>query len=413
VIEQAIYGSRGAGGYQFLARSAGFRDDWLPDAERLCTGFGERPAGVACPEALFARPLGPRHVAVVQVADQGLDDAGRPGVLAFRLLVLPNEFYRDLGGDLFLISDTLRPTWPVRGDLPTLDWTAGPPHPRTVEDLRRVLNVPQSPTLLGGVQALLDGGRLVFERCTPAPELVRSLWELLPYHDRSELWPTTFCFGNAHRFDVVVLPRASEAEVAGYIPEEQAGDYPEGNYERSLQVAVESGNQQDIDQLLARRSRGQTFRLLLGLLAVATVVALATAGLSPQPQAPPPRSPPARTRLVLPSIEECPRLSAEEGRELAARLHDLEQQLGIVAEAGQQGLSASLRRLDERLGTPSEHRDPGPLEKLGPIQRQLRALLWKQGVSQYDDRRLNTVELVDRLRRRLDDAGLLKEKKGG
>src|SRR5690349_6644348 len=49
VIEQAVYGSEGAGGYHFLARSSGFRDDWLPEAERLCTAFGERPAGVACP----------------------------------------------------------------------------------------------------------------------------------------------------------------------------------------------------------------------------------------------------------------------------------------------------------------------------------------------------------------------------
>ena len=54
MIEQAIYASRGAGGYQFVARSPGFRDDWQPEAERICTGFGERPAGASCPACVFA-----------------------------------------------------------------------------------------------------------------------------------------------------------------------------------------------------------------------------------------------------------------------------------------------------------------------------------------------------------------------
>src|SRR3954466_528377 len=100
-IEQAVYGGHGQGGYRFLARSPGFLDDWLPEAERLCTGFGERPAGVSCPGCLSARPFGPGHVAVVKAADQGHDDAGRPGALGFRLLILPRPLYEDLGGDPF------------------------------------------------------------------------------------------------------------------------------------------------------------------------------------------------------------------------------------------------------------------------------------------------------------------------
>src|SRR5436309_4903495 len=93
LLEQALYGGHDSGGYRFLARSPGFLDDWLPAAERLCTGFGNRPADVACPAAVFAQPLGKRHVAVVQVADQGTDDAGRPGALGFRLLVLARADY--------------------------------------------------------------------------------------------------------------------------------------------------------------------------------------------------------------------------------------------------------------------------------------------------------------------------------
>src|SRR5690349_14125025 len=103
VIEQAIYGAQGAGGYRFLARSPGFRDDWLPAAERLCTSFGERPAGVACPGCVFAQPFAPGHVAIVQAADQGRDDAGRPGALGFRLMILPEELYSRIGGDPFAV----------------------------------------------------------------------------------------------------------------------------------------------------------------------------------------------------------------------------------------------------------------------------------------------------------------------
>src|SRR5579883_2305933 len=108
-IEQAIYGSQGAGGYRFLARSPGFLDDWLPEAQRLCTAFGERPAGVPCPAAVFAQPLGKQHVAVVQVADQGTDDAGRPGALGFRLLVLPRPIYSRWIGDPFLVAEHFPP----------------------------------------------------------------------------------------------------------------------------------------------------------------------------------------------------------------------------------------------------------------------------------------------------------------
>src|SRR5579871_4508094 len=98
-IEQALYGSRDAAGYRFLARSPGFRDDWLPEAERLCTDFGERPAGITGSDSLFVQPFASNYVAVVQVADAGSDDAGRPGALLFRLLVLPWTLYADLDGD--------------------------------------------------------------------------------------------------------------------------------------------------------------------------------------------------------------------------------------------------------------------------------------------------------------------------
>ena len=87
-IEQALYGGHDTGGYRFLARSPEFLEEWLPEAQRLCTGFGEPLPGMGLSTAVFAQPFGRHHVAVVQVADQGSDDAGRPVALAFHLLIL-------------------------------------------------------------------------------------------------------------------------------------------------------------------------------------------------------------------------------------------------------------------------------------------------------------------------------------
>src|SRR5688572_20657685 len=92
-LEQALYGGHESGSYRFIARSPGFRDEWLAEAERLCTAFGERPAGVSCPRAVFAHRFGLDQVAVVQVTDQGFDDRGRPGALAFHLVIFPATAY--------------------------------------------------------------------------------------------------------------------------------------------------------------------------------------------------------------------------------------------------------------------------------------------------------------------------------
>src|SRR5262249_20676329 len=108
-LEQAIYGS--LGGYRFLARSPGFLEEWLPEAELFGQGLGNRPAGVACPSAIFARSFGKKHVAVVQVADQGADDTGRPGALGFRLLVISRADYARLEGDPFAIAERFAPPW--------------------------------------------------------------------------------------------------------------------------------------------------------------------------------------------------------------------------------------------------------------------------------------------------------------
>jgi hypothetical protein len=432
IIEQALYGNPDAGGYRFLARSPGFIDDWLPEAQRLCTGFGERPAGIACPAALFAQPFGRKHIAIVQVADQGTDDAGRPGALAFHLLIIPRSAYRGFGGDPFLLAERCPPPWQARGELPTLSWPAEPLPPRTVAQVRRVLQREEGPNLLGASQVLVDGGRVVFARKAPDAAILRDLWALLPTTTRSELWPASFAFGNDLGFHAVATPHAASEEYSAYHTEESAGDYPEGWYELALQTAVEAGEQHSLDRLFARRTPAETMRLGLYLLGLAALVSILVGLLNPSPQ-PETRRSTTRTApetthrngLALPPAAEFRKLSHDERDRLTSELGNMAQRAGallrdarlrqvMLAVAPSAYVSRALlvddemaywlvgpeqllSALDERLGTPDSRRDPGPLRELGPLERQLRALLWKHGIASYNDPRLNPFELLERL----------------
>jgi hypothetical protein len=286
VVEQALFGDQG--GYRFLARSSGFREDWLAEAEQLCKGFGERPSGVSCPPCVFARPFGRQFVAVVQAADQGRHDAGGLRWLAFHLLLLLRSDYECLGGDPFALVERCAPDWQVRGELPALTWPAEVLPARTVEQVRRVLQRPEGPNLLGASQILVDGGRVAFERLAAETELIRDLWTLLPTRTRSELWPASFAFGNALRFDALVVPpgvrEKTPADFPHYATEEEAGDYPEGRYELNLQTAAEAGSQADLDALFARRSRSEMWRLGLVILLIALVLPLLVSWLAPAPE---------------------------------------------------------------------------------------------------------------------------------
>jgi hypothetical protein len=405
MIEQAIYGSQDAGGYRFLARSVGFRDDWLAEAERLCTGFGERPGGVACPHCVFGQPFDRRSVAIVQVADQGTDDAGRPGALGFYLLILPRSLYVELGGDPFYIAEQFPPLWNARGELPSLSWSSGAVPARTVEMLQKTLNMPHSATLLGGAQILLDGGRLVFERTAPDDAILRSLWALLPTRERAELWPASFTFSNVHQFDVLVVPRANGPEYDHYITEEKAGDYPEGRYECNLQSAIETGDQQEIDALL-NYSRSRLLRLIVVLLVIVAILSFAMARLLPGARNVPTTGTASSSSplLDLPPVNQCPALSLHERTELAERLQNLGERLQIELPMGtsDEAIAVALAALDRKFGATKSRQGAEPLRNYGPLQRQLRVLLWKRGVAAYNARGLNTVELLERLEERLD-----------
>ncbi len=422
MIEQAIYGSQDVGGYRFLGRSPGFVDEWLPLAERLCTAFGERPAGVSCLACVFARPFGDDRVAVVQVADQGADDAGRPGALGFRLLVLPRPLYEALGGDPFHVAERFPPRWDARGELPVLEWAGGPPPRRTVAEIETVLKVPYMATLLGGAQALLDGGRLVFERTEPATPLLRSIWALLPTSTRIDLWPASFAFSNALDFHVLVVPRASGPELEHYVTEDQAGDYPEGRYELNLQIAVEAGDQAELDGLFARRSRKQTLRLGVALLLVFMLIPIAVMVFGPS--APPAENdpPPEKKAPVPPEKEKAPlekpgakkvavaAVWTEQQRlQLARRLHDLGERWHVALPADDRpaALTRALVFLDATLDAGAGKTDSAL--RPGEPQAFLRALLRKHGVGGHDAPDLGPVEMIDRLEEKLASARARKE----
>jgi hypothetical protein len=291
-IEQAQFRRVDHGQPTLVARSPGFSDDWLPALDRLIVGFGIRPPGLACPGVVFAQPLRLGHVAVVQVADAA---DGRS--LGFHALICQRIDYERFLGDPFALADRYPADWHNK-ELATLHLPRQPLPPRTVAQVQAVLRrvkagalkenddpehpdferTPEnseSPALLGGVQVLVDGGKLVFERSRPDPELVAGLWTLLPQSTRARLWPAGFAFGNALGFDVAVVPRAHVAEFEGYTSEEQAAEYPAGHYEMALQVAAETGNQRDLDQLLNRRSGQETFKLGWTLLVVIILLVLA------------------------------------------------------------------------------------------------------------------------------------------
>ena len=436
-VEQALYGAFDGGGYRFVARSPEFRDEWLPEAERLCAGFGERPTGVACPAAIFAQPLGRRHVAIVQVADQGVDDAGRPGALGFHLLVLNRDHYRAYGGDPFQLAQRQLPSWDARGEMPALSWPAQPLPPRTVEQSQRVLQRPDGPILLGASQVLVDGGRVVFQRQQPDESLLRDLWQLLPTRTRTELWPATFAFGNALRFHVLAVPQAAGDEFKHSHTEEQAGDYPEGRYEWALQIAVEDGDQRELDRLLRRRSQADTLRLAITILAVSLVVLLLVGLYNPRPTArkregtKPATKPKTAVQSVpdLPGNDHYPPLTAAERKRLTRELMDLVIRAGdstprklnrslvfncvlpgpmfpqVVSVAILlDGMAPSLQSaewllwsLDAQLGVSDASRPAKLMGDQSPIQHQLRVLLWKHDVASYNDPRLNVFELLERL----------------
>jgi hypothetical protein len=262
-IAQALFD-----GTVLRARSASFPDGWLPEAERILTAYGAPPSGTNCPEALFAVEFDRKHILIAQVAGPPLYQG-----LRFRLLIVSKELYYHLP-DLFLIAARFPPPWDARGELPALGWPhdAGPPR-RTVEQLAEVLKQ-NDPFFLGAAQVLVDTGRIVLQSPEAQPQRIRDLWALLPDSVRRSAWPATFAFAPELGFDLLVMPKVPDGRIPGYLSEEQARDYPENRYERTLQIVVEAEDQPALDRLLARRSSQDTLRLAIYLVIAFALLSL-------------------------------------------------------------------------------------------------------------------------------------------
>jgi hypothetical protein len=263
--EQAILfvpaGVSAGRGPSWWARSLEWRECWDEPALALAAGFGERPDGVACPEAVFAQPLDRQHVTVVRVADQ-------PTGLGFQFVVMTREDYLLLGADPFAIANKVPPAWERRGAVLSSVHLSPPDRLPAIAEIANLLRSPQGPTLLGAVQALLDGSRAAWVRPAPDPELLQSLWQLLPIRSRAEMWPASFAFSNRLQFHALVVPRIQPEEYDfRYLSAAQVDNYPEGRYEAQLQSAAETGDQALWERLLLRRSHRDTLRLGFWLLA--------------------------------------------------------------------------------------------------------------------------------------------------
>lgn len=334
VLEQALFHRRDRQTPQLKARSPGFTDEWVDEADRMIVAFGDRPPGVACPLAVFARPLTAKTVAIVRVADQDLlvtdttagesvtavqahapgsiaaegsrlavqplseDERRRRalnGVLGFHVLVVARADYERYLGDPFQLAEQLPPTWQVDTTLASLTLPCEPLPARTVAqvqqvlrrvkasalrededpeapDFERTIENSESPALLGGVQVLVDGGKLVFTRHEGDLPLLAGLWLLLPVRTRGRIWPASFAFSNRLGFDAVAVPTYDRTDYPGYTTEEQAADYPQGSYELALQLAAEANDQHELDRVFQRRNSNEALRLAITLLIAVSLI---------------------------------------------------------------------------------------------------------------------------------------------
>ncbi|MCZ2342307.1 MAG: hypothetical protein LC104_10995 [Bacteroidales bacterium] len=269
-IAQAIVLTN-ATGPSLVAHSGEFGFSWEEAVLTIAARFGTRPAGIACPEAIFAIPFERKHVAVVTVADQKPGEADSP--LGFRFLILGKSLYEALGNP-FAIADAFPPRWENRGTLDPLKWEHGALPPQTVDEIAKQLQAGDTALLLGTTQTLLDGGRVILTVTEPDPQFFRTLWQLLPIRSRFDIWPATFAFSADLGWHCSVLPTAPQPWPIGHLTADQARDYPEGRYELAIQSAIESSDQVEFDRLLTRRSTNDTLRLAAYMIVFALFAAI-------------------------------------------------------------------------------------------------------------------------------------------
>ena len=173
---------------------------WKPKLLTVCEAFRRRTPALALPAALFVQRLDRNHSAILRSKVSNKVGAAPDH---FHALVVDRRSFAALHFDPFALAERFPPVWVASNELPLLEWQGSAVPGRTVAGVQKVLKRSNGPELLGACQALLDGSRLLFVRETASQDLVRDLWTLLPYSNRSELMPATFAWNKNLAFDIV------------------------------------------------------------------------------------------------------------------------------------------------------------------------------------------------------------------
>lgn len=198
-FEQAVYGSFPFWdrGYAVLAHSPRCRAEWLAELKAACQRYGERPSGAAEAGGLLAQRLASGPWMIVRPSEQGCDDQGRPGALAFHALFVSPADYRKAGCDPFAFIAALK-----------ADWTAETRSLRSgVCEIEPEEGGPDDPRAASIVDALAGGRHVALEADGPIDALARQVWRALPGHVRERASVATWAFRNAPEFDLIALPR--------------------------------------------------------------------------------------------------------------------------------------------------------------------------------------------------------------
>ncbi len=251
VMEQAIYGARtpaatGVSGARPAFSTTGCR----PRSASARTSANGRPAWLvpaACSRSLSATAASP---------------SSRPPTRATtpdRLGVSPARFCRPTCTTVSAaILSPLRISFlPIgRRAANCRPWSGppGPPPARTVEEVQKVLNVPHSATLLGGVQALLEGRpaglRAPGARPAPDPRAVGLAADQPPRRPVAG----HLRLRQRQRLHVLVVPRAAGPAFEGYITRSRPATTPRALTSCGCKPPSRRGDQRSMDALFAGRS---------------------------------------------------------------------------------------------------------------------------------------------------------------
>ena len=189
------------GGYALLGRSLRCREAWVEAFVEACRRFGEPTRDAEVDGALLCRRLPGGPWMIVGVSDQGTDDRGRPGALAFHAFFLRDRAFHKMGYDPFVVAPRLRRTFSIDDRVqPTVVLEAMPPKADPTSPLPRA------------VALLKQGRRVVIRSSVPATEALRAIYRSMPVALRRRKSLATFAGSDADGYDLAVVSESTGLE---------------------------------------------------------------------------------------------------------------------------------------------------------------------------------------------------------